>query len=310
MRGKFIVIDPESDFKMLKGLASPDRIRILKYLHDNGSVNINLLSDQLEMPQSSVSSNVKMLEEAGLLTTEAQPAKKGIQKICHAIFDEIIVKFDGLESLRSSDDSVDVTMPIGLYSDFQVTAPCGLCSSDGVIGLLDVPTTFLEPERMKAALLWFTSGYVEYMFPNNLKITESEIESVEITMEVSSEVPGTDADWPSDITLSINGVEIGLWTSPGDFGDQRGRLTPRWWKLRGSQYGMLKTWSVNKDGAFVDGVKISDITIDQLNLLDHRSIRLRIAVKPDAANPGGLNIFGRGFGNYDQDILLRMKKRR
>ena len=36
-------------------------------------------------------------------------------------------------------------------------------------------------------------------------------------------------------------------------------------------------------------------------------IRLRIAVKDDAKHPGGVNIFGRGFGNYDQDIVLRIK---
>jgi hypothetical protein len=26
-----------------------------------------------------------------------------------------------------------------------------------------------------------------------------------------------------------------------------------------------------------------------------------------AEHPGGINIFGRGFGNYDQDIVLRLK---
>jgi predicted transcriptional regulator len=29
-------------------------------------------------------------------------------------------------------------------------------------------------------------------------------------------------------------------------------------------------------------------------------------VKADAKHPGGINIFGRGFGNYDQDIVLRL----
>ncbi|MER9545553.1 transcriptional regulator, partial [Mesorhizobium sp. M0437] len=37
------------------------------------------------------------------------------------------------------------------------------------------------------------------------------------------------------------------------------------------------------------------------------SIRVRIGVKDDAKRPGGINIFGKGFGNYDQDILLRIK---
>jgi predicted transcriptional regulator len=43
-----------------------------------------------------------------------------------------------------------------------------------------------------------------------------------------------------------------------------------------------------------------------LDLANHHSIRLRIAVKPDAKHPGGINIFGRGFGNYDQEIVMRI----
>ena len=129
-------------------------------------------------------------------------------------------------------------------------------------------------------------------------------------MELSSEVPGTAADWPSDITVSVNGIDIGTWTSPGDFGDKRGVYTPDWWKLRGSQYGKLKSWRVTGDGTYVDGMKISPISLKELDLGNHHSIRLRIGVKDDAKHPGGINIFGRGFGNYDQDIVLRVNTRR
>jgi predicted transcriptional regulator len=159
---------------------------------------------------------------------------------------------------------------------------------------------------VKAGLLWFTHGFVEYQFPNNAKLNQKTVESIEFAMEVSSEVPGTSADWPSDITVSVNQVEIGTWTSPGDFGDKRGLYTPRWWKLKGSQYGKLKNWRVTTDGSFVDGVRISPVTLNDLRLADHHSIRMRIEVKKGARHPGGLNIFGRGFGNYDQDLVMRL----
>ena len=125
-------------------------------------------------------------------------------------------------------------------------------------------------------------------------------------MELSSEVPGTAANWPSDITVSVNHIDIGTWTSPGDFGDKRGVYTPAWWKLKGSQYGMLKSWRVTSDGTYVDGVKISPVSLKDLDLGNHKSIRLRIGVRDDARHPGGVNIFGRGFGNYDQDIVMRL----
>ena len=57
-------------------------------------------------------------------------------------------------------------MPLGLYTGYQVSAPCGLCSTEGNIGLLDVPDHFLDPSRMQASLVWFGRGYLEYKFPN------------------------------------------------------------------------------------------------------------------------------------------------
>ena len=119
-------------------------------------------------------------------------------------------------------NAIEVAMPLGLYTSCEVSAPCGLCSTEGIIGLLDVPDTFLDPDRMKAGLIWFTRGFVEYQFPNNAKLAKHEIKRLEFSMELSSEVPGTSADWPSDITLSVNGKDVGTWTSPGDFGDKRG----------------------------------------------------------------------------------------
>ena len=203
-------------------------------------------------------------------------------------------------------DVIEVAMPVGLYTSCEISAPCGLCSADGIIGLLDVPDTFLDPRRMRAGLMWFTRGFVEYQFPNNARLSKTDIEAMEFSFEISSEVPGTATDWPSDITVTVNQKDVGTWTSPGDFGDQRGVYTPDWWTLRGSQYGKLKTWRVAKDGTYVDGVKISPVSLKDLDVSTHHSIRLRIGVKANARHPGGVNIFGRGFGNYDQDIVLRI----
>jgi predicted transcriptional regulator len=309
MSRNFLVVDPEEDFEVLRGLASTIRIRILKLLHVQGPMNGNDIAERLDLPQSTVSTNIQILEEAGLIRTETQKARKGNQKICHSTFDEVLVMFkEDISQQRSN--GIEVSMPLGLYTSCEVSAPCGLCSSEGIIGLLDVPDTFLDPERMKTGLIWFTRGYVEYQFPNNAKLAQNKIESMEFSMELSSEVPGTSADWPSDITLSVNGTEIGTWMSPGDFGDKRGVYTPDWWKLKGSQYGKLKSWRVTHDGSFVDGMKISPISLVDLDLENHHSIRLRIAVKADAKHPGGINIFGKGFGNYDQDIVLRLQTER
>ncbi|MDB5629484.1 MAG: ArsR family transcriptional regulator, partial [Tardiphaga sp.] len=133
-----------------------------------------------------------------------------------------------------------------------------------------------------------------------------DIDELEFAMELSSEVPGTNANWPSDISLWVNNRKVGTWVSPGDFGDKRGRYTPPWWKLEGSQYGRLVTWRITRRGTSVNDVKISGVTLDELELDKHHAIRMRVGIDEKAQNPGGMNIFGRGFGEYDQNIVMRL----
>ena len=226
----------------------------MRLLHRRPGLNVNDIAEALNLPQSTVSSNLQILESAGLIRTETQKGRKGNQKLCFSAFDEVLVMLrDDVSGVNAN--AIEVAMPIGLYTSCEVSAPCGLCSPKGVIGLLDVPGTFLDPDRMNAGLMWFTRGFVEYQFPNNARHVGKAVNALELSFELSSEVPGTASDWPSDITVAVNGRELGVWTSPGDFGDQRGLYTPDWWKLKGSQYGMLKSWRVTPDGSFVDGVQ-------------------------------------------------------
>jgi predicted transcriptional regulator len=305
MNNQVIVVDPLERIDILKGLASEIRVRILKLLTTGGPKNVNQVAEELGLPQSTVSSNIQILEEAGLVQTRSQKARKGSQKICHSTFSEMLIAFTD-ETLARNANTVEVSMPLGLYTRCEVRGPCGLCSPEGVIGLLDVPDTFLDPDRMRAGLLWFTKGFVEYQFPNNALVAGTSANALELSVELSSEVPGTSSDWPSDITIGINGHDIDTWTSPGDFGDKRGIYTPDWWKLAGSQYGKLKTWRVTADGTFCDGEKVSAATLTDIGIDEHRSVRVRIGISDAAEHPGGVNIFGKGFGNHDQDIVMRL----
>ncbi len=297
-----LVINPLEDINKLKALASEPRIQMLNLLREK-TLNINEISDALKLPQSTVATHISILEDAGLIATESVKAKKGNQKLCCPSFRELLIQFP--EKHNTSGDFIEVEMPIGIFTDCRVTAPCGLCSSEHIIGLLDIPDSFLNPERMKAGLLWCGSGTFEYKFPNNTMYESKKMTKLEVTLELSSETPGTNTNWPSDITMWINKTDIGTWVSPGDFGDKRGKYTPAWWKLEGSQYGLLKHFSVTNEGSFVDGMKISEVTLDDLKIPEHHSIRVKIGVKEDAEHMGGMNIFGKGFGNYDQGIILR-----
>ena len=200
-------------------------------------------------------------------------------------------------------------MPIGAFVNVHVIPTCGLLGELGIIGHLDDPSAFYEPERIHAQLLWFRRGTVEYRFPNRLPPNVL-LENIDVSFEVCSEAPLHHADWPSDVTVWIGDVEIGTWTSPADFGGERGALTPAWWDTQNSQYGLLKVWKVTNNGSFVDGVQVSKITLKDLSLKLGDPIPVRIGIRDNASNIGGLNLFGSKFGNYPQDIVLRQHFKR
>ena len=66
----------------------------------------------------------------------------------------------------------------------------------------------------------------------------------------------------------------------------------------------MKMLVINHKGTFIDGLQISDKTINEFHLNSNSTIKLRLAVDDDSENVGGLTIYGKGFGNYGQDIKV------
>jgi predicted transcriptional regulator len=287
-----------------RALNSPLRRRILSLLYHN-EMNIQLIAEHLGIPQSTCTVNIQALEKAGLIDTRIIAASKGSQKICVAVCEEVVIPLQELEN-PIGDNEFKVEMPIGLFSDYNISPPCGLLSEEGIIGYFDHVESFLNPQRAKAQLIWFSEGYVEYPFPIHVPIGRK-IKVIAITAEVCSEYPGANSIWPSDITLWINGHEIGTWTSPGDMGDPHGRLTPSWWGEGNTQFGFLKTWKITRECSFIDGVEKSRINLDDLAIPHDGRLMIRLGNGPNAVNRGGLNLFGHKFGNYKNDLTMQVE---
>jgi len=288
--------------RIAKGLASDNRLQILKLLGQRVH-SVNEIAEALDMPGSTATLHVNVLERAGLIESDLVPARRGLQKVCSRKYDRVI--FDLAGPLGERHSAIEVSMPLGSYTDCRVTPNCGLAGALGIIGLLDDPASFYEPDHIYAELVWFRTGYLEYRFPNRLP-PHSKLGSVHLSMEICSAAPLHSDDWPSDVTLWMNGQEVGTWTCPADFGGHRGALTPGWWEDNNSQYGLLKVWKVTRDGTYVDGVRISDVTCAALKCEKQPFIAVRIGVKPDAQHVGGLNLFGSKFGNYPQNLIMTL----
>lgn len=295
--------EPERLCPVAKALSSPMRVRMITLLSER-SMNVNELADALSMPVSTAALNVRQLEEAGLITTQIQPGIRGAMKLCSRRVDSVSMRltpetFDGMSALT-------LHLPIGSYSSADAISPdCGIVSDHAWIGETNTPRAFYHPDRFQAQMLWFCSGELEYRFSLG-EIDPAQVAWLEFSMEISSNAPMYRKDFKSDIHASVNGVTLGTWTSPGDYGGRRGRLNPSWWSDTSSQYGLLKTWRVDASCSLLDGKEISGVTLSDLHLEENDFIALRIGVRKDSENVGGLNLFGERFGDYAQGIIMRV----
>lgn len=302
MKIKHLSNDNEETLAILKAIANNHRLEILRLLSVQ-PYNVNELADKLNLPFSTTATNIRKLEEVNLISTELVPGR-GTQKVSAKNYDRIILDLFNNEVEPKEDQHYTLDMPIGEYFDCQVIPNCGIVSATSYIGIQDDPRSFYDTERHNAQLLFMRHGYVEYRYQNQIPHGK-QASAVELSAELCSEAPNHKDDWPSDITLWINDQEVGTWTSPSDFGGQRGFLTPTWWHSYFSQYGMLKTWKITETGTYLDGnVKISNTSIHDLNLEKHPFIAVRIGVKDNATHQGGFNLFGHQFGNYPQGVKL------
>lgn len=299
---KTLYMDGEQGISVMQALGNETRLLILSLL-SHRSLNLSSLAEAINLPQSTTSFHLKQLEAAGLVNVQYMPGTRGQQKLISKRYDEVHFKLPGI-AIESSSDVVEVSMPVGNYKRISVKPTCGLATDSKCIGMIDDARSFYEPEHVFAQILWFRQGFVEYDFPNNIPFG-AQASELQFAMEICSEAPEYDLDWPSDITLSVNGIEAGTWTCPADFGGERGRLTPDWWPVEQTQYGMLKRWRITADGTYIDGVKLSTVNLAQLALGDNPHICMRLEIKDDARNVGGINLFGKRFGNYQQDLVMR-----
>lgn len=286
--------------KVGKALSSEIRVQILKLLYYN-SYNVKEIAHLLNIPTSSAALHVSVLEEADLIQTKQKPGSRGSMKLCSRKYDFLSIQLSGNNPDVSQVSTI--SMPVGAFTDCLITPTCGLATIEAPIGYEDSPGDFFLPERMNAQILWSSNGFVEYKFPFLLSHGTVPRKLI-LTFEACSEAPNFKEDWKSDITVWINGKVCGTWRSPGDFGSRRGRLNPAWWDSGVTQYGKLVTIEITGQETTINEKKDSNLCLSDLELAPQKPIIVRIGNREDTEYIGGFNLFGTGFGDFAQDILL------
>ena len=294
--------DVEVVSRVARALSVPKRLEILKLLAEKNVMSVNEISQTLNMPISSASSHVSVLEEAGLISCERVSSIHGTMKMCSRKRDSILLHLcmDPPHHTKQFAQS----MPIGAYSQAEsITEPCGIASRLGPIGVYNRPNCFYLPERLDAQILWLHSGSLCYRFAPLLD-ESIEPEYLELSFEVCNAAQLDSPVWQSELRVYINGCLLGSSICSCDSKGRRGNLNPAWWPDVATQHGELQKWRVTRTGTYIGDAKVSDVRLQDLQLSGSAHINVLLHVPTDTNYSSGINLFGTDFGDYNQAIRL------
>ncbi len=287
----------EQSLIVYKALASDVRLAIIRLLSKD-KMTVTEIANNLKLSNTIVLIHLDKLYKANLISFE----KLGHNKVAQIKVDNINIHFP--TNVYSELEHYEIEIPIGHYTNFSVQPTCGLAGQMDYIGKVDEPAYFMDPQRVDAGMIWWNEGFLEYQLPNYAG-KDKQIEMMEFSLELGSEFPFSNNVWPSDITFFLNNVRLGTWTSLGDFSDTRGVYTPDWVPDNVNQYGILKNIRITNEGCFLDGKPFSDVKL--ADVVDgEATFVLKLSVDETAKNDGGCTIFGKGFGNHDQGINMKI----
>ncbi len=304
---------------VVKALSNDVRLKILSLLSD-GDMNVQSIAAQLDLSKTAVLTHINLLEQAGFIRSEYHTGTVGNQRICHKVYDRLIFDFDPQPKSDADDEMYyETEVPVGNFFGFDAWAPCGMASHSHIIKKWDDPSSFCDVERVNASLVWTAFGYLEYRIPVDPLFIGKRITKVKIVMEISPhhmvkthkalclppDIPiSRITEDVSDVTVWVNGVEVGTQTVyVGD--DREGAIyTPAWWRTLPYNGELLKI-SLNDGGCFINHRKTNALTGAEIISLGERFLTLRVGVKPDAKYMNGIMVFGRGFGKHQQGILAK-----
>lgn len=286
---------------LFKALGSQTRISILELLIEKGPMRMTAIAEELNITGGALTSHVKALNEAGILSIDQRGGRHGIQKVCRVNDERIIIESP---IKRPGQNAYEAEIEVGQFVDCQVGKPCGVATPERLLEPQNDPACFANPDRLRAGVLWLRHGFLEYLVPNFIKEGQQLLE-LQLSLECSPDVPKSQPRMPAHVELTINNCLVCDCHLQGEEGNAYGMFNPLWWDASYNQRGTHHLIAVNQDGTFVDGHPVSDVKLADLKLGSGKSIPVRLTL-PKADDNSGITLFGHGFGNTPQGIRIRM----
>lgn len=275
--------------KLCECLAAPVRAEILKLVLSHKADSLDYLARTLHLTNGAITQHVKKLCDAGLIKLVETQGRRGTAKKCVPIVDRIIIDF---ATDLESDAAQVFDLKLGSFTVAAVNPYCGIATPDGWIGERDDPRYFTYPERANASLIYFNSGKIGWTLPAPSK---KQLKSISLSFEISSKPYGHGRKRDSGVTFYLGDIKLGEHTVDGEFTDRKGLFSaPNIDDV--CRYGKLKTLTINENGTFFDGIKISNTSLS-----DVPPEYLTFCISTD----NGIALFGTEYGDYDCGIKLK-----
>lgn len=285
--------------KIGKALSSKLRLKMLHQIN-KGAMTITELAKINKITTSTVIFHTNILLEANLVRMLYKPGKKGKTQVFFLASTQVNINYNSAKSIEEK--TYTQSMQVGHFTNAKFDSYVRFATTKEMHYIEQ--NDIFNPIVKNAELIWTGGGMLEYSFSNKFAF-DHEIREISISLEICSEIFGHLNDWKSDITFAINGIELTTYTSPGDYGDKIGKLNPDWWITSYTQYGDLVIISINSEGVFINNQLVNrKVTLKDLNLKKSDRLLFSLYNKLDAEYYGGFNVFGKRFGNYEQDIVL------
>ena len=168
----------EKSLKIYEALASKTRLEIINHLAVQ-PLNIKELAKAMGLSSATITIHIQKLEQSGLIINQSLPGKHGHQKVCSLAIDSFQTYFRKMEPIHN-ESSFHYTLKVGHYHQFSVKPSCGMATTESVIGEVDNPRYFSDPNHFNANIIWFAKGFVEYRIPNYALVSQ-QIVSIEIS---------------------------------------------------------------------------------------------------------------------------------
>ncbi len=287
--------------KLCKALSHKIRLDILNQLLQKPST-VTRLAKMNHIDNSTTLFHLQILEDADLVFCRSKPNSKGKALVFYINFESLQISMDNPKKVTTTSEVQSIG--VGDYTSGSFSKYMRLLTENGHVVLYN--NDIYNPIRFESKLLCIDSGYFVYNFSNK-GCKERNVECIEISLEICSESPYYSNDWKSEISFYLNDVLLLKYISPGDFGDKRGKLNPDWWNDKYSQYGRLLEIRITNEDVKLNGEIIKEGRIlDSLKIKEGNSLAFKISSQEADKFDGGFNIFGKTFGNYPQDIEMKI----